>query len=283
MPAKSEKQRRFMGAELSRKQAGKKTKTGMSTSQLKDFTKKPKKGYWGSQSDPQTSCRGPGRVWVGSPARFPDTGAERPVFNSWTPDQMHPEVEDLVQAFRQLKLGQLRTQLIEDFESDISSEARRRFVAVRQFVKLALAKNNDTWKCFLMIHIQNPYPRSLTDTGMIHANLPAEVYQYLKSVFPGHGNIQAVTNTLINHLVIALKSNGIERYNLENEQLIIDVLTGRTTDPDPPEHAVPRTAGRRTKGVRKRATLGKGKQHGPSKPHRKGGKPDPKTIVQDDA
>jgi hypothetical protein len=43
MPAKSDKQRKFMGAELGRKRAGKKTKTGMSESQLEDFAKKPKK------------------------------------------------------------------------------------------------------------------------------------------------------------------------------------------------------------------------------------------------
>lgn len=40
MPAKSEKQRRFMGAELARKRAGKKTKTGMSTKQLREFATK---------------------------------------------------------------------------------------------------------------------------------------------------------------------------------------------------------------------------------------------------
>src|SRR5688500_3836870 len=43
MPAKSEKQRKFMGAELARKRAGKKTKTGMSESQLEDFAEKGKK------------------------------------------------------------------------------------------------------------------------------------------------------------------------------------------------------------------------------------------------
>lgn len=46
MPAKSEKQRRFMGAELGRAEAGKKTQTGMTIQQLKDFASKPvvKKG-----------------------------------------------------------------------------------------------------------------------------------------------------------------------------------------------------------------------------------------------
>lgn len=42
MPAKTERQRRFMGAELGKKRAGKKTKTGMSESQLEDFAKKGK-------------------------------------------------------------------------------------------------------------------------------------------------------------------------------------------------------------------------------------------------
>ena len=37
MPAKSEKQRRFMAAELSRRREGQQTETGMSESQLLDF------------------------------------------------------------------------------------------------------------------------------------------------------------------------------------------------------------------------------------------------------
>lgn len=45
MPARSEKQRRFMGAELERKREGKATRTGMSERDLRDFAKKPvKKG-----------------------------------------------------------------------------------------------------------------------------------------------------------------------------------------------------------------------------------------------
>ena len=40
MPAKSEKQRRFMGMELSRKRAGKKTRTGMSEESLRHFAQK---------------------------------------------------------------------------------------------------------------------------------------------------------------------------------------------------------------------------------------------------
>ena len=40
MPAKTEKQRKFMGAELSRKRAGKKTKTGMSEKELEKMASK---------------------------------------------------------------------------------------------------------------------------------------------------------------------------------------------------------------------------------------------------
>jgi hypothetical protein len=40
MPAKTEKQRRFMGAELERKRQGKKTQTGMSESELERMASK---------------------------------------------------------------------------------------------------------------------------------------------------------------------------------------------------------------------------------------------------
>ena len=43
-PAVSKKQQRFMGAELSRKRAGKKTKTGMSAKQLKEYASTKRKG-----------------------------------------------------------------------------------------------------------------------------------------------------------------------------------------------------------------------------------------------
>jgi hypothetical protein len=39
MPSKTEKQRRYMGAELARARAGQKTETGMSVRQLRDFAR----------------------------------------------------------------------------------------------------------------------------------------------------------------------------------------------------------------------------------------------------
>ena len=44
MPARSKKQQMFMGAELARKRAGKKTKTKMSEKQLSEFASTKRKG-----------------------------------------------------------------------------------------------------------------------------------------------------------------------------------------------------------------------------------------------
>lgn len=43
MPAKTEKQHKFMGAELRRKREGKKTKTTMSEKELEKYASKPKR------------------------------------------------------------------------------------------------------------------------------------------------------------------------------------------------------------------------------------------------
>ncbi len=43
MPATTARQRRFFGAELGRKRAGKKTKTGLPEHKLSEFAKKRKK------------------------------------------------------------------------------------------------------------------------------------------------------------------------------------------------------------------------------------------------
>jgi len=54
MPSISEKQRRFMGSELGRHRAGKKTRTGMSEQQLREFagSVKHKKGSGGAGGSP---------------------------------------------------------------------------------------------------------------------------------------------------------------------------------------------------------------------------------------
>lgn len=45
MPARSEKQRKFMAADRERARAGQKTRTGMTEPQLDDYVHKPAKGY----------------------------------------------------------------------------------------------------------------------------------------------------------------------------------------------------------------------------------------------
>jgi hypothetical protein len=53
MPSVSEKQRKFMGMELAKVRAGKKSKTGMSMMQLRDFAtkaKRPKKASYSKSS-----------------------------------------------------------------------------------------------------------------------------------------------------------------------------------------------------------------------------------------
>lgn len=45
MPPKTAKQQRLMGADLARKRAGQKTKTGMSEAQLEEYATKPRGGY----------------------------------------------------------------------------------------------------------------------------------------------------------------------------------------------------------------------------------------------
>jgi hypothetical protein len=45
MPARSEKQRKLMAADRERAREGKRTRTGMSESQLSDYVHKPAKGY----------------------------------------------------------------------------------------------------------------------------------------------------------------------------------------------------------------------------------------------
>lgn len=44
MPSVSERQRKFLGADLARKRAGKPSKTGMSEKRLRVFAAKPVKG-----------------------------------------------------------------------------------------------------------------------------------------------------------------------------------------------------------------------------------------------
>ena len=71
MPAVSEKQRKFMGAELGRERAGK-TQTGMTESQLEDFAKKPKSRPLPMRKGPPPKSRAP--LSARNPTPGPDRG-----------------------------------------------------------------------------------------------------------------------------------------------------------------------------------------------------------------
>ena len=45
MPAVSARQQRFMGADYARAKAGKPTRTGLSARKLREFARKPPRGY----------------------------------------------------------------------------------------------------------------------------------------------------------------------------------------------------------------------------------------------
>lgn len=49
MPARTRKQQKMMGADLARARKGKKTRTGMSESELEEMARKPKGGYPGKK------------------------------------------------------------------------------------------------------------------------------------------------------------------------------------------------------------------------------------------
>ena len=49
-------------------------------------------------------------------------------------------VEEMIQKLRQLKLDKIRAQLEEDLDFDIESEARLRFVYVREFINMCLER-----------------------------------------------------------------------------------------------------------------------------------------------
>ena len=57
MPATSEKQRKFMGAELGRKRAGQKTRTGMSEAQLSDFASTAHKRHHAKKALKAEHCK----------------------------------------------------------------------------------------------------------------------------------------------------------------------------------------------------------------------------------
>lgn len=80
-----------------------------------------------------------------------------------------------------------------------------------------------------MLRIPNPYLKA-QDKARINCDVDPDVYLRLLKVFPGHGHMQAVTNTLIENLIKKLDEAQIFHYEYTNEQAIKDILYGTTTN-----------------------------------------------------
>jgi len=71
MPSVSERQRKFMGAELSRRRRGKETKTKLSTKELEEFASKPlAKPRAGHQGSPFEKVNPPRFIAAGKLGRL---------------------------------------------------------------------------------------------------------------------------------------------------------------------------------------------------------------------
>ena len=87
--------------------------------------------------------------------------------------------------------------------------------------------------------LPNPYPDK-ESCHRVQADIPEAVFQQLLRTFPGHGNVQAIINTLIFDLIEDLNQANIKYYELERESLIRCLLIRRSTTPSPAQGRTPR-------------------------------------------
>jgi len=105
MPSVSDKQQRFMGAELARKRKGKKTRTRMSEKQLKEYATKAEAGYVSDSAEKIAQGLAP---------------MLRAGYGTEPGDELPPEDNSLGQRWRNLKAGfklgpaTLATELVKD-------------------------------------------------------------------------------------------------------------------------------------------------------------------------
>lgn len=75
--------------------------------------------------------------------------------------------------------------------------------------------------------LSNPYPDK-ESSHRVQADIPEAVFQQLLRTFPGHGNVQAIINTLIFDLIEDLNHANIKYYELERESFILSFLRRST-------------------------------------------------------
>jgi hypothetical protein len=71
--------------------------------------------------------------------------------------------------------------------------------------------------------LSNPYPDK-ESSHRVQADIPEAVFQQLLRTFPGHGNVQAIINTLIFDLIEDLNHANIKYYELDRESFILSFL-----------------------------------------------------------
>lgn len=100
-----------------------------------------------------------------------------------------------------------------------------------------------------MIRVNNPYPLTKQDaSGRLHADIPLSIHKKLLDIFPGHGNIQAVVNTLISQLINDYAKRNISCYDFLNEGEILELLYRRGPLASPAHRASARKVKRGTPG-----------------------------------
>lgn len=88
--------------------------------------------------------------------------------------------------------------------------------------------------------LPNPYPDK-ESCHRIQADIPEAVFQQLLRTYPGHGNVQAIINTLIFDLIEDLNQANIKYYELERESDILCLLIRRSTSARSAQGSAPRT------------------------------------------
>ena len=77
--------------------------------------------------------------------------------------------------------------------------------------------------------LQNPYARQ-TRTHRIQADIPEDIFNFLRDVFPYHGSMQSLMSILIEDCVVSLKTNNITSQPIdEHTRTIVTSILRRST------------------------------------------------------
>jgi len=119
--------------------------------------------------------------------------------------------------------------------------------------------------------LPNPYPDK-ESCHRIQADIPEAVFQQLLRTYPGHGNVQAIINTLIFDLIEDLNQANIKYYELERESDILCLLIRRSTSASPTQRGAARADAGGSGNADSNAPKRKSQRTHSNTSNRKGGK-----------